>query len=860
MRRSYLTVLACVSVLAASLVLPHAASALDACTAADIISQDLANCPNNTAPCSITKTFTVGNGCVLDFGARAVTLNAAPNGALDINSGSVTLKAGSLTIAANAISPQINGRGDQIAPAGSTGGRITIQTSGAVTIQKSGNVRGRIDVSGNAQAGAIDISAGGTVTIAGRLNADNLTTLGSGGSITIDAGADIVSQESSVITATGGIDSIGGGDMVFSARGKIDLGDEIDVRGIDGGAVSLTAGGQVVVRRIRANGTGDAGAGGDVTITAGTGAQILDAILVRGAAGSVDFGGGFGGSVSIDTQYGDLLIAKDIDASGATPDGEGGDIDLFAHGALTIQSGATVSVRSDGLEGSGGLIGLVADLSLSSAGTLDASGGGGGGDIGLDSRGSMTLTGVVDASGRTFGGTGGSVTIAACTGGVGTLSVGNIIDASGGGCSQTAGCGVGGLTDLNGCAVTVTANGNIKAGGPTGGENAITAREQLIINGKLNAVKTTGTGIDGQNVLQYPSRKTPVIASNAVLPAPTQVARSTCTLPNQPPLCLVPCPVCGNGIVEFPETCDASSGATVSCDGCSPFCQVENCNDSRVCTIDSCNPQLGCRNVPASTPCTEPPTPTPTVTPTPTQTRTVTPTPTPSNTRTETPTRTFTPTPTPTFTPTDTRTPTSTRTPPPTFTASATRTPTRTPSETPTATATATRTPTRTPTSTATPSTTRTSTPAPTESASPTQTPVASPPSGTPATITPTATAPPTATVIRTATLPPTTSPTPTPSNTPSAMATRTATRTPTPIPTPTPTPTATPTEVNGVPGDGNCDGGVTAADVTALVVRMGQSPDGSCPVADFNQDGVIDTLDLDATILFEFLVFEVSP
>src|SRR5512143_167203 len=72
------------------------ASALTACTAAQIIAQD-SGCPSGTGPCSITKTFTVPSGCMLDFGSRAVTLTA--NGTLDIDSGIVQLLAGSLTIA-----------------------------------------------------------------------------------------------------------------------------------------------------------------------------------------------------------------------------------------------------------------------------------------------------------------------------------------------------------------------------------------------------------------------------------------------------------------------------------------------------------------------------------------------------------------------------------------------------------------------------------------------------------------------------------------------------------------------------------------------------------------------------------------
>src|SRR5207248_10293406 len=66
------------------------------------------------------------------------------------------------------------------------------------------------------------------------------------------------------------------------------------------------------------------------------------------------------------------------------------------------------------------------------------------------------------------------------------------------------------------------------------------------------------------------------------------------------------CPVCGNGLVEFPETCD-TLGTPQSCDGCSRYCQLEVCDDANVCTVDSCSPVLGCRNAarPDGTDCSD---------------------------------------------------------------------------------------------------------------------------------------------------------------------------------------------------------------------------------------------------------------
>src|SRR5262249_6874764 len=105
-------------------------------------------------------------------------------------------------------------------------------------------------------------------------------------------------------------------------------------------------------------------------------------------------------------------------------------------------------------------------------------------------------------------------------------------------------------------------------------------------------------GFDGTNAFIFPSRKPPIVMG-AVTPAASLQPQTTCIAANTPLNCLEACPTCGNGIVEFPETCD-QLGTPVSCDGCSAFCRLENCNDQNVCTTDSCDPTLGCRHVPVT--------------------------------------------------------------------------------------------------------------------------------------------------------------------------------------------------------------------------------------------------------------------
>ena len=235
----------------AAVLLARNALAIDACTAAHIVSQE-SGCSAAGVTCTITKQYAVGDGCTLDFSGRNVAMT--PTSILTIGSGQVTLVSNDLTLAATAASgASINGRGTGSSAPTNQGGNLLINATGDVTIQKSGFTRARIEVSATDQAGTIQINAGGTVTIAGRLEADQEPNAlsASGGMIVIRAGKDIISQAGSQILAGGGSTSHGGGGTIdFAADGKIDLGDIIDVSGSEGGTVTLSAQGDVIVRGI----------------------------------------------------------------------------------------------------------------------------------------------------------------------------------------------------------------------------------------------------------------------------------------------------------------------------------------------------------------------------------------------------------------------------------------------------------------------------------------------------------------------------------------------------------------------------------------------------------------------------------
>ncbi|MCK6555245.1 dockerin type I domain-containing protein [Candidatus Binatia bacterium] len=671
------TAFASIAVAALAAGVPVRAGALTACTAADIVAQDAANCPPGPGSCTIKKSFDIPTGCVLDFGNRNVTV--ANLATLDIKSGTVSIKAGEFTVAAGG---SVEGRGTGTTSPGDTGGTLTITATGSVAVQRASSA-GRIDVSGTQTSGSVTINADGNVTINGRVIAESLTAA-EGGLIDITAGGDIVSTAASRLSVAGSGGG-SGGSVYITAGGKADLGGPIDLTGYDGGGLDIVADAHAIIGDVEAKGTGwgsginmEEGAGGTVDAVAGTYLRVDGVIR---AAGS---NGGAGGAVALTADRGDITINAHLLAEAGLPEptdsgADGGEVALDAAGSVIVTSTGRVSARSDGNLGDGGEIYVEADLSLTVGGLIDASGGLGGGTIDIYATGGITTTATIDASGRNTGSAGGWVTLAAADTGLGPAIIGGLVTVGGGACSTENGCGTAGAAYVEGCDIVVQSTGSIDARAADGdGGIYLSANEQIDVAGSLQATAANSPNLDGKIEFEFPSRKSPIIAPGKVNPAPDLVARATCTAPGTPLLCLDPCPTCGNGVVEYPETCDNDP---VSCDGCSRYCSYENCDDSDHCTVDSCDLLLGCHHIRQLGCNTATPTVTPTSTPTPTRTQTPSLTPTPP------------PSPSPTITATDTPVPTGTPTAPPTLTATLTATPTATEPQPPTPTSTPTPTP-----------------------------------------------------------------------------------------------------------------------------------------------------------------------
>jgi cysteine-rich repeat protein len=463
-----------------------------------------------------------------------------------------------------------------------------------VNIQRA-SFKGVIDVSGNVRGGTVIINAGGSITVSGDIISNNITTSGGNGIISLrSTGGDVTSGSTSTISAQGG-DFSTGGFIDITASGRVDLGTNLIANGGDGGVIDVASGGESVVRGMNATGGGDAGSGGCASVFAGTRVQMLGPVALNGTGSPTLSGGGCGGFIDIEARFGDVTINDAILAESGAPDGGGGGISAIARGSISTTSLAPLSVQGQGPSSCGGEISLEADLDVSASGNMNASGGFGGNLVDVIAGRNAVLNGRVDAQGRDAGGFGGSVTVVAGDRGFGNININNVVDVGGGGCGTLNGCGLGGFTEISGCNVTIGSAGSVLADGPDGGDNLLVAREQLTVSGPVDAT-TTATMTNGTNTFQHPIGLNAMIAA-PVTPTAIDQALPRCTTVGQV-ACLVPCPVCGNGMTEFPEQCDG--GNAVNCDGCSNFCRTQNCNDSNACTADSCDATLGCNNSPTA--------------------------------------------------------------------------------------------------------------------------------------------------------------------------------------------------------------------------------------------------------------------
>jgi len=561
-----------------------------------------------------TVTLQAGGSIVLGAGDILASGSEA-----NASGGQIEIDAGKDLTVANAV------RAD--AQVGGAGGEIDLSSVGNTNVLDTG----RITVLGGAlDAGNIEVDAGGTilVTTNGQLQADAVgTSAGFGGSIEL-TGAKLDIR--GLVEANGGTDTTGdaggiGGTIALEAtHGTLSVtGTGIAAQGAgggDGGEIDVstdspTFGNVSLAAPISVLGKGGIlnrpGGGGLLEVTSSRGFALTKQVIATGQGSAT-------GTVDLEAN-GDVLIAASIQAN-----------DIAGGGLLNVQSGHNINfnpgfaARVNGLVDSrfpvspGGSVTVSAGNNLTINGyTIDASGAasGPGGGIFMDAGQNLGLTSVagtlLDASsGGNAGTRAGTVHLTAGSPDQpGILDIAGDVDATG----RSTNTPTPGSIILSGC--TVNVSGNIDSRGDTGSFNVVTGRASITIPGNIHATKSnTAVMIAGS----------PTVSGN-VKPAFTVQRHAACTSRHcsvttatgckdtadcpsgetcaaRPANCLMPCPTCNNGKVEFPEDCDPPG-----CPTCDAHCRSlpASCSDNNPCTIDTCDVNLGCLNEPATdgTPC-----------------------------------------------------------------------------------------------------------------------------------------------------------------------------------------------------------------------------------------------------------------
>lgn len=514
----------------------------------------------------------IGGDFSLDAsGAISITstidANGGDGGSIDITAGARG-GSGSLTISDIAVL-----RADATT-AGGFGGSVDLRSqgdgvsSGTMTMAGLLSVRGlqaTIEVGGGS-GGCIDLAATGDILInraGARLVAEGGAPDGDGGEVSLTSERGQIVLQGTISAAVSGPESNAGAASV-DAGGDVSITGSITLTGGDGGGGELTVSSQTGSVTVGAQAVLDAsstatGQGGDIAIESGFAAAGQQAVLVQGRiAADGGSGGGSGGSISL-TGGDSVRVAPTgtLRVVGTLGGGGGGTVDVAADpGSVSIEGPIVASGASP--NGRGGVVSLEGVCGVTVTAAITASGFGGGGLFGVATdTGPIDLRSTVDV--RSSAATGGRIEIA----GTGDVRIAGTLQTDGatapGGRIEVTGCEVTvcGLDALR-CPAGVTAV--LSSNGP-GGVNRLTGRESIGVLGTMRA--NTGSGAN-ELVYDGSAAREPFVAGGSqVNPSARRIVDPT----------LDPCPICGNGIIEPPETCD--DGNMLDGDGCSSCCQDE---------------------------------------------------------------------------------------------------------------------------------------------------------------------------------------------------------------------------------------------------------------------------------------------
>ncbi|MEG5006536.1 CHAT domain-containing protein [Microcoleus sp. B5-C4] len=378
---------------------------------------------NNTVPIIMQATGNIQTGSIntgqtMDDSSGIISLTAGGNiltGTLSTglslgslkNGGDITLNAGG-TITTGDLNVKAIQNGGQIAltsggsidigtidtTGDSAAGNITIQANSGITTPTTGIIAG---TSSNGNGSNVTLS-----TTNGNINIGSVDTFGilQGGNINItNTKGDIITSQlqSSLFTSTnrgGAINLSAGGNITTNSIGSSAL--------QNSGAITLI-GDKSLSLKGSVNSDSRNGVSGNITMEAGNGINLNGNSISAGGPQCPT-----GGNVTLKTTNGDIIISPgQIDTIGNTP----GNIFLSSGGAISIGSANSVAgsidARSDS-KGTGGNVTILAngDINLLSISGVYIPGDTGGGNISLTSMNGKISTGILNTEANISGNAG----------------------------------------------------------------------------------------------------------------------------------------------------------------------------------------------------------------------------------------------------------------------------------------------------------------------------------------------------------------------------------------------------------------------------------------------------------------------
>ena len=590
-------------------------------------------CSPAADPCVIDKIYDVTGP--LDFGLRKVLI--VPGGRLNGQPG-VSLAAGEIEIAVGiSADASIVGNGGSVdiaAVRACSGDSATpcfidwqCSNLGTCSAVSTGQILadGMISTSGG-DPRDISISAAGDITLKRRVNASATAAAVDPGTITIESFQGSVTTSGQIVAAAalGIVDyhSGSGGDVYITAAVDIRVGAMIRVWGEGhGGTVNLPARRDVILNSdIMSDGGGDfyanggyanLDAGRDISVETALGGDLTQEINTDGG-GRFRFTGygndgywasGYGGYQYL-IAYNDITLGPDSTLhSQGGPGGTGGAIHLHANYDIqldgTIRAQGTPPTQGGDTGAGAGSVharSWEGDLTMSQDAVIDTSSPLGQGYVNLDARDKIRVDGHIDVRGLDTGGEYAS----ARPGFIGIGYEGTADITIGGKLRGGGNDSFGYNWEIDGCRLHLTQSAvldqSIDVPNPYSTGIDIAVLESMVADhgSKIETDPSAGT----RTFIRYRDPKKPPALNGTIDPPPLLAATPDVT----------GCPVCGNGEIDWSETCD--DGNTAGGDGCSADCQDEGCiadtpgypatalcDDGIACSEDTCdNEHHLCRN------------------------------------------------------------------------------------------------------------------------------------------------------------------------------------------------------------------------------------------------------------------------